>query len=359
MMAQNSVVSFFKKVGTKLDSMAVKGVDRRYIDAPKRPWQIIVRGNVSQTILSMKTHGSLAGEDYYAKPTLRTSPSQYLGFWVGYRGYGLGYTMNVGGDRGSNLTLGATGGSYGVNVRIHSFENSNPNFNLNSGFIPEEYKDAWNEVHLTNPIHVNTVIADAYYLFNGRKFSYCAAYDQSVIQKRSAGSLMAGLMFNYTHIDYSSDSNGDLVYLMGGLGRVKLWQGSVGLGYAYNWVPVCGLLVNVMVMPMLTCINRLKAFDYETNVEQLIEDPTFLDPNVTDEEWDKWFYGNLRVTPIGANAYNSGLTVSFDARMSLTYNIGRYFFSAYGQFNNIRYSHSDTSGHLNDWFINTNIGIRL
>lgn len=179
--AQGGLSSFFKKVGTKLDSMSVKGVDRRYIDAPERPWQVIVRGNVNQTIVSMSTHGSFAGEDYHAKPSLRTNPSQYMGFWVGYRGYGLGYTVNVRGDKGSNFTFGATGGSYGVNVRIHSFENSSPNFNLNSDLIAEENKDDWMEVHLTNPIHVNTIIADAYYLFNGKRFSYCAAYDQSVI----------------------------------------------------------------------------------------------------------------------------------------------------------------------------------
>ena len=41
-MAQGGRKGFIKKLGAKLDSMAVKGVDRRYIDAPKRPWQIIL-----------------------------------------------------------------------------------------------------------------------------------------------------------------------------------------------------------------------------------------------------------------------------------------------------------------------------
>ncbi len=45
--------------------------------------------------------------------------------------------------------------------------------------------------------------------------------------------------------------------------------------------------------------------------------------------------------------------------MSLTYNVGRFFLNAYGQFNNIRYSHNNTDGYLNDWFVNTSIGIRL
>ena len=291
-MAQGGLVSFLKKVGTKLDSMAVKGVDRNYIDAPEKPWQVILRGNVNQTIVSMHTQGTIAGQEYSARPHLKTTPSQYLGLWVGYRGYGLGYTVNVGGDKGSNLTFGATGGSYGINVRIRSFENSSPDFNLNSELLTEAEMEAWNDIEMTDPISVETVIADGYYMFNGKRFSYSAAYDQSAIQKRSAGSIMAGFMYNYTSIDYASDSNGDLVYLMDGLGKVKLWQGSVGVGYAYNWVPTRGLLVNVMFMPMLTFINKLKAYGYATNMEELMEDPTFWDKDITFDEWDEWYYKN-------------------------------------------------------------------
>ena len=359
MMAQGGVGSLLRKVGTFIDSMSVRGVDRRYIDAPEKPWQLIVKGNVSQTIVSMNTEGSMAGRDYSAKPYLKTTPAQYIGLWAGYRGYGFGYTVNVGGDKGNYLTVGATGGSFGINVRIHTFDNSNPDFNLNSSLLSEEQMESWNDIQLTDPIRVKTVIADGYYMFNGKKFSYAAAYDQSVFQKRSAGSLMAGLMYNYTRIDYSSDLNGDLIYLMEGLGKVKLWQGSAGVGYAYNWVPARGLLVNVMFMPMLTFVNKLRAYGYATNVEELMEDPYFWDSNTTFEEWDEWFYGNLRVTPMGDQTFNSGVSIGFDGRVSLTYNLGRCFFNAYGQFNNIRYHHNNSNGYLNDWFINTAIGIRL
>ena len=358
MMAQGGVISLIKKVGTLIDTMSVRGVDRRYIEAPEKPWQLIVRGNVNQTIVSMNTKGVIEGMEYDAKPSLRTEPAQYVGLWAGYRGYGLGYTVNVGGDKGNYFTIGATGGSFGINVRIHSFDNSSPNLNFDSDILSDMNKDEWREVKLIDPIHVNTLIADGYYMFNGKKFSYAAAYDQSVIQKRSAGSLMAGLMYNYTNIDYSSKYNGDIIYLMEGLGRVKLWQGSVGVGYAYNWVPARGLLVNVMAMPMLTFVNKIKAYGYATNVEELMEDPIFWS-DISNEEWDEWFYKNLQITPMGDMTFNSGLTFSFDGRVSLTYNFGRCFFSAYGQFNNIRYSHNSTSGYLNDWFVNTSFGIRL
>ena len=357
--AQGGLTTFVKKVGTLIDTMAVKGLDRNYIDAPEKPWQIIAKGNVNQTIVSMNADGNILGVDYSARPYLKTQPSQYVGFWAGYRGYGIGYTVNVGGDKGSNLVFGATGGAYGVNVRIHSFDNSNPSINLNSELLSEEEQKTWDDVQLIDPIHVRTVIADGYYMFNGKKFSYAAAYDQSVIQKRSAGSLMAGLMYNYTRIDYATDLNGDLVYLMHGLGKVKLWQGSAGVGYAYNWVPARGLLVNVMLMPMVTFVNKLKVFAYATNVPELMTDERFWGDDISNEEWDEWFYSNVHITPMGDKTINSGISLGFDTRMSVTYNFGRYFISAYGQFNNIRYRHQSTHGYLNDWFINTAIGIRL
>ena len=357
--AQGGLTTFVKKVGTMIDSMSVRGLDRSYIDAPEKPWQLIAKGNVSQTIVSMNADGNILGVDYSARPYLKTQPSQYVGFWAGYRGYGIGYTVNVGGDKGSNLVFGATGGAYGVNVRIHSFDNSNPSINLNSELLSEEEQKTWDDVQLIDPIHVRTVIADGYYMFNGKKFSYAAAYDQSVIQKRSAGSLMAGLMYNYTHIDYATDLNGDLVYLMHGLGKVKLWQGSAGVGYAYNWVPARGLLVNVMLMPMVTFVNKLKVFAYATNVPELMTDDRFWSEDISNEEWDEWFYSNVHITPMGDKTINSGISLGFDTRMSVTYNFGRYFISAYGQFNNIRYRHQSTHGYLNDWFINTAIGIRL
>ena len=358
-MAQGGLKGFIKKLGTKLDSMAVRGIDRHYIDAPKKPGQIILRGNINQTIVSMHSEGELYGHTYSANPYLKTTPSQYVGVWVGYRGYGLGYTVNVAGDKGSNLTFGATGGSYGINVRIHSFENSNPSFNLNSQLLTEAERNSWNEVTLTDPISVNTFMADGYYFFNGKRFSYSAAYDQSAIQKRSAGSLMAGFMYNYTCIDYASQSNGDLIFLMGNLGKVKMWQGSLGVGYAYNWVPVRGLLVNIMAMPMLTIVNKLRAYSYSTNMLELYNDPITHDPTISMEEWDKWYYENVRIVPEGGETYNSGLSIGIDARMSLTYNFERIYLCAYGQFNNIRYHHGSNHGYLNDWFINTSIGFRF
>ena len=352
-----SPVKTLKKVGALLDTLSVKGVDRNYIDAPKEPWQIIVKGNINQSDLKMRVTGDIDIVSYKAEPRLKTEPSKYIGLWAGYRGYGLGYTINTGGDKGSYFTVGATGGSYGVNVRVHSFENNRPSFSFSTDFddlINEDIDIEEEDVELEDPIRVHTVIADAYYLFNGKRFSYAAAYDQSVIQKKSAGSIMAGAMFYYGKIDYATKNNAELIYLMRGLGKVKLWQGSVGAGYAYNWVPVKGLLINAMAMPMLTLVNRIKVYAFKTNVEDVMN-------QYEDDEYpsDEELLAQYEITPLARKSYNSGIAVNFDARISVTYNFGRYFVNAYGQFNNFRYTHEDNRGRLNDWFVNAAFGVRL
>ncbi len=63
-MADGGIVSLVKKVGTLIDSMSVRGVDCRYIDAPEKPWQLILKSNVSQTIVSMKSKGVAYGDEY-------------------------------------------------------------------------------------------------------------------------------------------------------------------------------------------------------------------------------------------------------------------------------------------------------
>jgi hypothetical protein len=351
-----SPVRIFKKVGAFIDTLSVKGVDRNYIDAPEKPWQIIVKGNINQSDLKMNASGNIDFISYTAEPRLKTDPSRYIGLWAGYRGYGLGYTINTGGDRGSYFTIGATGGAYGVNVRFHSFENSAPTIRLK--FSIDGESDDTNldeeEAALEDPIRVRTIIADAYYMFNGKRFSYAAAYDQSVIQKRSAGSLMAGAMYYHGNIDFATKSNAELIYLMRGLGKVKLWQGSVGAGYAYNWVPVKGLLINAMAMPMLTLVNRIKVYAFKTNVEDVLN-------QYEDDEYpsDEELLAQYVITPLTRKSYNSGIAVNFDARISVTYNFGRYFVNAYGQFNNFRYTHEDNRGRLNDWFVNAAFGVRL
>ena len=352
-----------RKLSRYIDTLSVSGIDRRYIDIPEKPWQVMVKGNINQTILTMKStiNGrdlfQLAEGDLVWEPEIKTNPSIYAGVWVGYRGYGLGYSWNVGGDKGRILTLGATGGSYGVNLRIHSFEKKHTEVHMAGNFYnfeepPQlEYVDDTEPLYLSSPIKIRTLFLDAYYLFNGKHFSYCAAYDQSVIQKRSAGSLVAGAMYYYSRVKYDKDENAGFIMLMNDVGRVKQWQMSAGLGYAYNYVPFKGMLVSIIGMPMLTFYNRYKMWNYDSNLRHLAR----FDQDIKDSELDDAYKLKL----VSVNSLHTRISPNIDARLSLTYQWDRFFVNAYGQFITFHYKTHQVSGNTNDWYVNTTLGVRF
>jgi hypothetical protein len=58
-----------------------------------------------------------------------------------------------------------------------------------------------------------------------------------------------------------------------GIYRAKVHQANIGVGYGYNWVPLRGLVVNVMAMPTISVYNRVKAYKYETNYDLSPKEP--------------------------------------------------------------------------------------
>ena len=357
-----------KGVLSFIDTMTVRGVDPRYIEVPSRPWQVIVRGNINQSDLKLSAtidgssmFGDVVG-DVLWEPRIKTEPSTYAGLWAGYRGYGLGYSWNVGGDKGSILTLGAVGGSYGISLRIHRFENDEPELHYaawvleNHGDAPETayYLEDTEAERLMRPINTRTLILDGYYLFNGRRFSYAAAYDQSVIQRRSAGSFLAGAMYYHSHVNYAADENAEFILNTDDVGRFKQWKVSAGVGYAYNLVPCRGLLVSAVAVPMLTFYNRKKTWRYDSNLRDLATDTQMHSLRERPPEAYR-----LKKEPLSVSDSNSRMTLTIDARLSVTYNWDRYFVNACGQYNHFNYNDERVSGRLKDWYVNVSAGVRF
>lgn len=359
---------FVKKVGRFIDSMSVKGVDRRYIDAPEKPWQVMVQGNINQSDLKMKSQidGSLLFDDVKSiltcEPRVKPDVTSYVGFWAGYRGYGLGYSVNVGGDKGSIFKIGATGGSYGINLRIHRFETDNPIIHYDYDDELGNHESYDGHYSLVDPMYVKIVTLDAYYLFNGKRFSYCAAYDQSVFQKRSAGSFMVGAMYYKSTITYDYGLDADFILMMDDIGKIKQYQFAVGPGYAYNYVPCKGLLINAMVMPMITLSNKVDVWHYNSNLRKKAVSGDDSPLNVFDyltypsEGADKIIYPEAKDYK---ETHHSNITMTFDARLSLTYNAGNWFFNTYAQLNRFRFKLNSTEGRLSHWYVNACVGVRL
>ena len=85
-----------------------------------------------------------------------------------------------------------------------------------------------------------------YYIFNHRRFSYPAAFSQSTIQRRSAGSPLLGIGYTRHTLEVNWKELADLVSCRLGnhvkvdstlmFDKIKYTDVSVSGGYAYNWV---------------------------------------------------------------------------------------------------------------------------
>ncbi len=386
------LLSRVKKVMSKLNN---HDVDTNYIMIPKEPWQVSVKSRVAQTDLQM--YSTIDGHAVYApilegtglevvgplhvRPRVMTPVSSAVGVKVGYRGLSASFSLPIDGHKGSTLSLRSIGKYYSVHLRWRHFEEKSPEVPGSihmKGLSPEaaslmdfvpgpvdpttgaqEYGivGKWN---LSSPIKIKTLVFDGFYIFNYKHFSYGAAYNQKTIQKRSAGSLIAGVMGYYADLRFDDSSNGELITYMGGVGRIRQWQGSVGAGYAYNYVPAKGWLIGATAMPMVTFVNRMKMDRYSSDFVELTKQQMH-EQSIVDMYKGEDTECTLKHE--GAVTYNNNVTMNFTARLSVTYNWNRYFVNVNGQFNTFHYSHESSKnsmhGHLNDWYVNASIGVRL
>ncbi|MDH6355511.1 hypothetical protein M2132_001856 [Dysgonomonas sp. PH5-45] len=99
----------------------------------------------------------------------------------------------------------------------------------------QDYKGFYDEVSdekyvLYPDLHLKQISVHAQYVFNHRKFSYRAAFNQSEIQRISAGSFQAGGGINYSYI------NSDSTLIFENNPKRRILQVGISGGYAYNWV---------------------------------------------------------------------------------------------------------------------------
>ncbi len=371
--------NIFQKVKKIVDDKTVvHGVDTNYVKTPKQPWQISIKSRVSQTDLQM--HSVINGEtvfdgefldpnfkavgNLHTDPRILTDISTSLGIKVGYRGLSASFSLPVWGDKSTNISLRSMSNRFCLNFRWHKFKTDYPRIKFSGNMVTRDpttgdfdYSELYEfeldeKMELDDPINIQTMVFDGFYIFNYKKFSYAAAYNQKMYQVRSAGSLVAGLMCYYSDFKFNSSRNADFIITMGDIGRLRQYQVNLGVGYSYNFVPCKGWLLNATVMPTVSVVNRTKVNYYGSNakaIDQLHKD----DPDDLDysDEYKLWNEGE--------KSKNNRVALNYNARVSLTYSWDRFFINAHGQFNNFHYKHSSLSGHLNDWYVNTSMGVRF
>lgn len=369
--------NILKQVQHYLDSAAQRKVDPSYIEVPTKPWRIILRSKINQVDVDYMNSFKNEAENLAWNWELCFSPplAASVGFWAGYRGTGVSYSQSLLKNAGRYFSFSTTGARYGFNFRLRRFSTSETTFHSTfseNGKVTDEQEVSGDT---DAKIWIRSVYINGYYVFNGRRYSQAAAYNQSVIQRRSAGSLLVGATWYQSSLDLSEPKNAPFVILSKDIGRIKLHQANIGIGYGYNLVPFRGLVINAMAMPTLSVYNRVKVYKYDYNYTMLEDEKqTGTDdygkwnsqthtwtngathkPMDDHGEWMKDIEGWQKEedTDYGSMHFN------VDLRAGIAYNWDNYFVGLQSQFNRFTYKKDNAKVNLFDWYARLSVGIRL
>jgi hypothetical protein len=198
-----------------------------------------------------------SGNDFHAKGTvngidsradLKTSHKTTFAMAASYRGLSLGFAINPAKINGFYK-------DYEMNLNYYSsrlsLDASYQRATTLAGDIERGDEDSRLE---SGDITLNVLNVVGYYVFNNRRFSYPAAFTQSYIQRRSAGSWLAGISYQGGSIETTealkerNPNAPDTRIYIGHLG--------IGGGYGYNWVVGKKWLFHFSMLPTFVVYNR-------------------------------------------------------------------------------------------------------
>ena len=375
---QDSTLTFMDRlhqVQQYLDDKAKSKVDPGYIEVPEKPWRVILRYKENMVLVDYDHSIDFPATNERAEWKLRFEPpiASSVGFWVGYRGTGFSYSKSLTKNAGRYYSFSTTGAKYGFNFRLRRFQTQDAQFSATEykdGQLSEEPYDT--AFSMPSPVWIRSVYLNGYYVFNGRRYSQAAAYNQSVIQRRSAGSLLLGATWYQSSFDYSDIANGYFMIFAGGIYRIKVHQANLGVGYGYNWVPFRGLVVNAMAMPTISVYNRVKVYKNDFNYYLAPEEPVD-DYGEWDMETKLWANGkpdkpltmlkegdnDIYYWDDGSETSYSALQLNLDLRLGIAYNWSNYFIGIQAQYNNFIYKKNQSKVNIFDAYARISLGVRL
>lgn len=207
--------------------------DTAYIGRPDARWTIKFRGNLSGA--DMRTTNVTDGVENRSRVTADCRGT--LSMAVAYRGLGLGVAVNpakfAGKCKDFEYNLNSYSNRYGFDVVFLSSKT----------YHGYKASDAQHIDIKKGQISQYALNLNFYYAFNYRRFSFPAAFSQSYIQKRSAGSWMIGASFDGSKTELSDMT-------------IRLNEFAVGAGYAYNLVIARHWLYHLSALPTLTIYSH-------------------------------------------------------------------------------------------------------
>ena len=370
----HSIMDRIRQLQHFLDKKAKSKVDPKYIEVPDKPWRVILRYKENVVNVDYDYNADLPVPNERVEWNLSFDPpvASSVGFWVGYRGTGFSFSKSLTKNAGRYYSFSTTGAKYGFNFRLRRFNTDDAQFSAkeykDDKLAEEPYDTAFS---MPSPVWIRSVYLNGYYVFNGRRYSQAAAYNQSVIQRHSAGSFLLGATWYQSSFDYSDMRNGYFMIFGDGVSRIKVHQANLGVGYGYNWVPLRGLVVNAMAMPTISVYNRVKVDKYDFNYYLAPDDPVD-DYGEWNKETKRWANGKsdkpLGMLKDGNDIYYwddesetsySALQLNLDLRLGIAYNWSNFFIGLQAQYNNFIYKSDDTKVNIYDAYARVSLGVRL
>jgi hypothetical protein len=205
-------------------------IDTAYIMRPQTKWTITARMNVSGA--KIECEGMADGRHF--KSEMEANRKATLSAGVSYLGFTLSAALNpaklMGKYQDYELNFNSYGRRFGFDVIYQDAKN----------FTGWHDHDGMERIELPDGmLKVKTLNVNAFYVFNSHRFSYPAAFSQSYIQRRSAGSFLL-----------AASGQGQHATLDGAQAtKLKMTNIGLGAGYGYNYVPGQGWLLHISALP--------------------------------------------------------------------------------------------------------------
>ena len=218
--------------------------DTNYVVRPQGRLTLKVRMN--QTGNSIHAKGTVNG--LYSKADLSTSHKTTFSLAAIYRGIGVGFAVNPAKWKGIYK-------DYEFNLNYYSNRLSLDLSYQRSESLAGDIKGDRGEQHLLDEdLKMKVLNMVGYYAFNHRRFSFPAAFTQSYIQRRSAGSWLVGISYQGGSIETTDK----LKERNPNAPDVRIYLGHIGIGggYGYNWVLGNKWLLHFSMLPTFVVFNR-------------------------------------------------------------------------------------------------------
>ena len=222
-------------------------IDTAYIIRPNTKWTLKGLFNVSGAQLEME--GMQMGKPFRSKMDAAYKKTFSMG--VSYLGLTLSFALNpaklLGKYNDFELNLNSYSNRWGFDIIYQDAHNFT----------------GWHEVgresRIDLPAHVLTLQSlnvNAYYAFNNRHFSYPAAFSQTYIQKRSAGSFLLGFSLQGLQAETKNIYESEL----------EVANIGIGAGYGYNWVPNRRWLLHISSLPTFIVSSNTSLTNNEESI---------------------------------------------------------------------------------------------